>query len=489
MGLFILANMKKVRLYWIKDFLFCLKSAIIRTMSEKYKNYIVPAWISSRVYECNIDGEDVFKTFILNSKTHEYWSFEDNAAKLWSFVLNGDYEGLVGYAKENDLYDELDLFFEEIKQMGLISEVNDVKNNKVTYTQMAYQEDDNDDLEKFLETMSSWQYENGFLSSLLIELTYKCNLKCIHCYNDKDKQNKEITFEEIKPVIDDAIKLGVFSITLSGGESTIAKDFIKIARYIREKRLSLNIFTNGQFLYDNPNLLEELTSIYPSTIHISLYSMEECVHDKITGVKGSYKKTIAIINSLVERNFPICIKCFLTKYNIDAPSKLNMFAKELGVSITFDMTLLLNKDKSNKDVCVEISQMYDLYKNKYTLFHKSVPKFKDKKKLDLNRIICKGGQYFFCVDPFLDLYPCASLKVKFGNLRDTSLIDICSSKNTKLSSFRALRLSDLKECYEEDYCIYCSYCMGIATADNDYLKKSEISCAHAKAKMEIFNKL
>ena len=460
-------------------------------MLNKFNSYIVPLWISSRVYECRVDGEEVCRTYILNSKTHEYWSFEDNAAKLWSFVLNNDFEGLVGYAKENDLYDELDLFFEELNNMGVISCKDDCDNNSkdsITYEKMPYDNSDNDKLTKFIEDMSDWQYKNGFLSSLLIELTYKCNLKCIHCFNDKNKQDKEVSFEEIKPIIDDAIKLGIFSITLSGGECTIAKDFIKIARYIKENHISLNVFTNGQFLYDNLSILEELISIYPSTIHISLYSMDEEIHDKITGVKGSYKKTISIINSLVERNFPVIIKCFLTKYNIDSPSKLNVFAKELGVSLTFDMTLLPNNDKSNKAVGVEFSQICDLYQNKYTLFYRNVPKFEKNKAINLNSIMCKGGHYFLCVDPSLDLYPCASLKEKMGSLKNTSLIDICHNEDTKLSKFRSLRLSDLKECYTEEYCKYCSYCMGIVTADNAFLKKSEICCSHAKAQMEIFEK-
>ena len=455
-------------------------------MSGVFNNYIVPEWISSRVYECSVDGEAVCRTYILNSKMQEYTSFEDNAAKLWSFVLNADYDGLIKYAKENDLYDELDLFFEELLQMGVISTTKEKSSSSVIYEKMQYEESDNNELDVFLEEKSEWLYKNGFLSSLLIELTYKCNLKCIHCYNDKDRQEKQITFEEIKPVIDDAIKLGVFSITLTGGECTLDKDFLKIARYIRERKLSLSIFSNGQTFYDNPELCSEFISLYPSMIHFSLYSMDEDVHDKITGVKGSHKKTLSVIKNLAKMNVPVGIKCFLTKYNIDSPEKIKNFAKEIGVSVSFDMTLLQNKDKSNKEVSVDISQMNELYKNKSALFYKNIHKFDAKQIRNLNSIMCKGGHYFFSIDPNLDVYPCASLKEKFGSLKNTSLLDIRSDKNTKLTNFLRLRKSDLKECYTEEYCNYCSYCMGIAKADNGFLKKSETCCAHAKAKMEFF---
>ena len=454
-------------------------------MTEKYKNYIVPLWISSRVYECRVDGEEVCRTYILNSKTHEYLSFDDNAAKLWSFLLDSDYNGLIKYAKENDLYDELDLFFEELKKENLLE--YKTSNSETNYEPIIYNDKGSWAENEFSENMSSWILSHGFLSGLFIELTYRCNLKCLHCFNDKEKQEKEITFEEIKPVIDDAIKLGVFSITLSGGECTIAKDFIKIAKYIREKRVSLHIFTNGQFLYDNPTVLDELLSLYPTKIHLSLYSMDEKVHDKITGVKGAHKKTIDVLKKLSAENVSVGIKCFITTYNTDVIQEINNFAKKIRASVGFDMKLLLAKDKNNKPLSITEEEMFEIYDKNFEILFKNKKLSNVSSKVDLNSIICKGGHYSLCVDPSLDVYPCVSLKIKFGSLKESSLFEIYKGKRKepKYNDFLNIQKKNLIECYKEEYCGYCSYCMGIASSENRLFGKSQTCCKQAKVKWEL----
>src|SRR5574344_1124735 len=169
--------------------------------------------------------------------------------------------------------------------------------------------------------MKSWLLNNNFLYSLLLELTDKCNLKCIHCFNDKKKSVKNMSFDEIKPVIDEAFKLGVFNIILSGGECTLNNDFLKIARYIKEKRISLEIFTNAQKLYDD-DFYNEVLSLYPYRIGISLYSMRADIHDNITGVLGSWHKTISVIKKLRSQNVNVQIKCFQLMNNSDYYSEV-----------------------------------------------------------------------------------------------------------------------------------------------------------------------
>ena len=92
------------------------------------------------------------------------------------------------------------------------------------------------------------------MCSLFLELTYRCNLKCVHCYNPKNMSNVEIPFEKLKEIIDDAYNLGCVTIIISGGESTTYSHFIELVKYIRSKKISLEIFTNGQILSENENL-------------------------------------------------------------------------------------------------------------------------------------------------------------------------------------------------------------------------------------------
>lgn len=74
------------------------------------------------------------------------------------------------------------------------------------------------------------------LEEVKIELTNFCKRKCIHCSSDaNDKNIIELSFEDIKKIIDECSKLNVRSIVLTGGEATEYKDIAKVVSYIKSK--------------------------------------------------------------------------------------------------------------------------------------------------------------------------------------------------------------------------------------------------------------
>ena len=255
------------------------------------QRYIIPDWLTSQVYF--ISGD--YKAYICNEKNWEYIILEGLAARFWDFLIN-DISSLEKFCIENECLEDASSFCEELSNLGFLINKNRTVEKDLSCTVSSPIEEDT----SFEREMKDWIVKNGFLPKLFIELTYNCNEKCIHCFNDKNSPSLYLSIEELKPVIDDAKKLGVPSITLSGGECTLNKDFLEIAKYIRRKRLALEIFTNGQSLFDNPSLYEELISLYPHRVSLSIYSMKPEIHDGITGVKGSLEKTISVIKKLKE---------------------------------------------------------------------------------------------------------------------------------------------------------------------------------------------
>src|SRR5579859_898113 len=71
--------------------------------------------------------------------------------------------------------------------------------------------------------------------SVQIDLTYRCNERCVHCYLDHDDHG-EMTTAEIKHLLDEMAEAGVFILTLSGGEIFLRKDFFEILEYARLQR-------------------------------------------------------------------------------------------------------------------------------------------------------------------------------------------------------------------------------------------------------------
>lgn len=268
----------------------------------------LPKWLAFQTYKYETKDS---RTFISNERIHEYVLLEGLASDLWKVISDTeDYTKVKEWAETKGLVEELDSFIEELQAQDLILSGTTENSNIGTEIQPVGCDNEEETL-KLEEDMKKWCYKNGFLYSLFVELTYGCNLKCVHCYNPKNISSVQIDVTKMKEVIDQARELGVFHITFSGGESTLHKNFIEIVEYARSKRMSVEIFTNGQTLYDNPNLLERLVKTYPYRIGLSMYSLDGDTHEKITSVKGSHNKTLSVIKELRARNVNIQIKNFL----------------------------------------------------------------------------------------------------------------------------------------------------------------------------------
>jgi MoaA/NifB/PqqE/SkfB family radical SAM enzyme len=130
-----------------------------------------------------------------------------------------------------------------------------------------------------------------------IEITNKCNLKCLHCYNESDSNcNIVMSLHNYKIVIDNILDLGIRNVQIIGGEPFFNKRILRdMLDYTVGKFKLIEIFTNGTLVsHDWFDFLAE------NDIHIALsvYSYKNDIHDKITGCKGSWAKTNKTIEEL-----------------------------------------------------------------------------------------------------------------------------------------------------------------------------------------------
>lgn len=455
-------------------------------------NLIIPDWISSNFYCFNStpplknsinNTECSYRVYIRNEKTKQIISFEGNAAKLWN-ILSSSKKNLTRnvnkFLKENNIpYSDFKLYINELENLNLL--FTDTKNIK---NEIVQTNDKNDDLK---ENEYQWISKHNYLPSLFIELTYKCNEKCIHCLNNKDDLISEISLEEMKKITDSAVKIGVSDITLSGGECTCAKDFLKIARYIRKKRLSLTIYTNCQKLYDDKDFFNQFLKLYPKKVEVSLYDIDPKIHDKITGIKGSHKKTVFVIKKLIENNTDVKIKCFQLKENKNSWKKVEKFAKEIGAEFSTDVNFFNNPNRKNSNVRLPESNIIKFFT--YKKNQELAPNNKFSSDF-LNEKICLAGIYGLAINPNLDVYNCVTLQIPIGNLKKTSLLKLWKnrSKNKIYNYLTNLKRKDLKDCYKASYCRYCDYCPGRAYMNKEFLDKCSISCEIAKATEIALNK-
>ena len=321
----------------------------------------IPNWISTNVLNVFTDHS---RAYISNTITKQIHWLNSFSSDIWYLISQGkSYKEILNFAVSKEIEKkELDKFIRELKNLNLIKNNRNVKQNKRSSITLIGDTNFKNETKKILTEWAELNIQENKLSSILFDTTYRCNENCLHCYCDKTDIKTEIKFKEIKQIIDEAYELGITKITFTGGECTLIKDFYKICKYVRKKRIELIIFTNGQKFYDEPELLDKIINLYPYMIGISLYSMNPDIHDKITGVKGSWNKTISIIKRLLDSNILVEIKCFLTKYNANSYKDIIKFAKQNNCQLAIDSNLLANKENNNFSASITDEQLEKFYK-------------------------------------------------------------------------------------------------------------------------------
>ncbi|WP_308687345.1 PqqD family peptide modification chaperone, partial [uncultured Treponema sp.] len=168
------------------------------------------------------------------------------------------------------------------------------------------------DTQEFLE-----KHFNGrpHLTTFQIELTSKCNERCVHCYIPHKFKLYNISDELYYNTLEQLSKMGVLSVTLSGGECMCHPKFKEYLRAAKNYDFYVNILSNLTLLDDE--IIEIMKDSNVSSVQTSLYSMIPEHHDAITQLKGSFYKTRDNILKLIENDLPLHVSCPTMKGNKD----------------------------------------------------------------------------------------------------------------------------------------------------------------------------
>jgi len=133
-----------------------------------------------------------------------------------------------------------------------------------------------------------------------LDLTHRCNNNCRHCWiriaPRAREQNQELSFEEIKHLVDDARKMGCQKWNISGGEPMLRPDFPEIFDFLTQKAVSYSLNTNGTLI--TPAIARLLTR--KGIKMVALYGATAAVHDKVTRTPGSFEAAMQGFDYLKE---------------------------------------------------------------------------------------------------------------------------------------------------------------------------------------------
>ena len=318
--------------------------------------------------------------------------------------------------------------------------------------------------------------------SVQLDLTYRCNERCVHCYLDHDDHG-EMTTAEIKHLLDEMADAGVFILTLSGGEIFLRKDFFEILEHARRLMFCVKLKSNAVLVRERE--AARLRDLNIESIQVSIYSHRPEVHDAITLIPGSLKRSVDAIRYLKSQGLKVIIANVLMTQNMQDYPGVRALAKELGVECTLDPTVtpMMDGNRSTVGLGVGHSVLHQVFRDTSLVgdideFCAIPPAVGED---DLESTPCSAGHTACYVSPYGDVFPCVQFPLPTGNVRTQRFIDIWRHSD-QMNEVRSIRLKDLTTCTSCTHVSNCTRCPGLAFMEGNMRGPSTQDCEKSFAR-------
>ena len=184
------------------------------------------------------------------------------------------------------------------------------------------------------------------INDISIHLTYRCKYNCIFCDTRWLRRapflssccSEELSFQEIKKILQDAKQCGVYSVNLTGGEPFLRKDIFDIISFCSELDLLLGINTRHTFTQAD---ISRLVSFFKGDLFLSIDSHNSKTAERLAGRTGFFRSYVRGIGLLVKNAIPISTITVLNKLNVREIDKMLNFLCNEGISSVYlrDMSL------------------------------------------------------------------------------------------------------------------------------------------------------
>ncbi|HVO82389.1 MAG TPA: radical SAM protein [Terriglobales bacterium] len=327
-----------------------------------------------------------------------------------------------------------------------------------------------------MQEMNERALQLGVPLGIHLDVTYRCNERCIHCYLEHDDHG-EMTTAEIKDVLDQLAEAGTFFLTLSGGEVLMRRDFFEILEYARRLLFNVRIKTNGVMIREAE--AQRIRNLGVEQVQISIYSRHPEIHDAITKLPGSLKHSVEAIRFLKSQGLKVAIANVLMTANLGEHDGVQALAAELGANYTLDPTITpkIDGDTSILDLRISGAELNEVFHNKNLVgdveeFCAPPPPPGDDV---MEGLPCSAGHTAAYITPYGDVFPCVQFPLPSGNVRRQKFIDIWRS-SPELNQVRSIHAKDLPVCSTCSHVGTCTRCPGLAYMEGNMRGPSTADC-------------
>ena len=260
-----------------------------------------------------------------------------------------------------------------------------------------------------------------------LALTYRCNNQCLHCYAGGPRETDELDTAAWCQILDKVFALGIPHVVFTGGEPTLREDLPQLIRYAEEKGLVSGLVTNGRRLKDAA-YLDTLVQAGLDHIQITLESHDEAVHDRMTGVDGSWRETVQGLQNAIATPVYTLTNTTLTRFNVDSIVETIDFIHQLGLphfacnSLIYAgkapaaaSTLALDEAQL-EPLLTKIRDYAELLGMEFLWYTPTQYCVFNPLQLELGIKSCSACRISLCIEPTGDVLPCQSYFTPLGNL-------------------------------------------------------------------------
>ena len=318
---------------------------------------------------------------------------------------------------------------------------------------------------------------------VLVEVTHRCNLPCVHCYLPDHLDHGELSFAEWESLFDELAAAGTLFLTMTGGEVLARRDFVDLVDAAAARGFAVKVLTNATLVTDE--VARRFAAAGVMEVSVSVYSDQPDVHDAVTDLPGSHARTMAGIARLKDHGVHVAVKTPLLSLNGTDARGVHDMALAAHMPCRFDVTITPKNNGDPGPMALQLAhgRMVELLSQEpfATVFGGPLD--------GPGPAPCNAGRAYCAIGPTGDVLPCIMMPAVLGNVRTRRFAEIWES-DPFLAKLRSLTFDDLTACRDCSVKGACTRCAGLAMhrgqgVDGCDLSAKQVAKARVAARLRV----
>ncbi len=306
-----------------------------------------------------------------------------------------------------------------------------------------------------LDQLRRRAHEKCIPLNVSFEITLRCNLRCVHCYNfDRElaylperSREEELTDAEVHRILDEVRAEGCLFLSLTGGEALLHPGLEQYIRHAARTGMAVTVKSNGTLL--GPATVDRIAAAGASAVDVSLYGSEAETHDAFVKMPGAYQRSVAGALRARDAGLRVRFTFLILRQNADQIGSMTEMAARMEIPYAIDPQIRARHDGSSSSLenRADRGTLDRLFRG--PLRHLLPP-------LDEERtsVQCSCARSVCGISAFGEVYPCIGAPMPSGNLRQHSFHDVWWNSSS-LQWIRNLSLEDFPACRGCEHMAHC----------------------------------